>query len=86
MKASDGGTVSFAGWQGSYGYLVVLDHNKGEQTYYAHNASLLVSAGDKVYQGEVIALAGSTGRSTGSHCHFEMRVNGTRVNPEAYLP
>lgn len=86
VKASDGGTVSFAGWQGSYGYLVVIDHNNGEQTYYAHNSSLLVSAGDKVYQGEVIALAGSTGRSTGSHCHFEMRVNGTRVNPEAYLP
>ena len=86
VKASDGGTVSFAGWQGTYGYLVVIDHNNGEQTYYAHNSKLLVSVGDKVYQGQTIAKAGSTGNSTGSHCHFEMRVNGTRVNPQAYLP
>ena len=85
VKAADGGTVSFAGYQGSYGNLVVINHNNGEQTYYGHNSSLLVSAGDKVYQGQAIAKAGSTGRSTGSHCHFEIRVNGTRVNPQAYL-
>lgn len=86
VKAADGGTVSFAGYQGSYGNLVVIDHGNGEQSYYGHNSSLLVSAGDKVYQGQAIAKAGSTGRSTGNHCHFEIRVNGTRVNPAAYLP
>ena len=85
VKASDGGTVSFAGYKGSYGYLVIIDHGNGEQTYYGHNSQLLVSAGDKVYQGQTIAKAGSTGRSTGSHCHFEIRINGTSVNPSAYL-
>ena len=85
VKASDGGTVTFAGYKGSYGYLVIIDHGNGEQTYYGHNSQLLVSAGDKVYQGQVIAKAGSTGRSTGSHCHFEIRINGTAVNPSAYL-
>ncbi len=85
IKAADGGTVTFAGYQGSYGYLVIITHDNGNQTYYAHNSSLLVSAGDKVYQGQVIAKAGSTGRSTGNHCHFEIRVNGTAVNPLSYL-
>ena len=85
VKASDGGTVTFAGYKGSYGYLVIIDHGNGEQTYYGHNSSLLVSAGDKVYQGQTIAKAGSTGRSTGNHCHFEIRINGTSVNPSAYL-
>lgn len=85
VKASDGGTVTFAGYKGSYGYLVIINHGNGEQTYYGHNSSLLVSAGDKVYQGQTIAKAGSTGRSTGSHCHFEIRINGTAVNPAAYL-
>ena len=55
-------------------------------TYYGHNSKLLVSAGDQVYKGQVIAKAGSTGRSTGSHCHFEVRINGTAVNPRSYLP
>ena len=85
VKASDGGTVTCAGYKGSYGYLVIINHGNGEQTYYGHNSSLLVSAGDKVYQGQTIAKAGSTGRSTGSHCHFEIRINGTAVNPTAYL-
>lgn len=85
VKASDGGTVTFAGYKGSYGYLVIIDHGNGEKTYYGHNSKLLVSAGDKVYQGQTIAKAGSTGRSTGSHCHFEIRINGTAVNPSAYL-
>ena len=85
IKAADGGTVTFAGYKGSYGNLVIITHDNGVQTYYAHNSSLLVSAGDKVYQGQVIAKAGSTGRSTGPHCHFEVRVNGTAVNPLNYL-
>ncbi len=85
IVAADGGTVTFAGYQGSYGYLVIITHDNGTQTYYAHNSSLLVSTGDKVYQGQTIAKAGSTGRSTGTHCHFEVRVNGTAVNPLSYL-
>lgn len=86
IKAADGGTVTYAGWSGAYGYLVTISHGNGLETYYAHNSSLLVSVGSKVYQGQVIAKAGSTGRSTGPHCHFEVRKNGNRVNPRNYLP
>jgi murein DD-endopeptidase MepM/ murein hydrolase activator NlpD len=85
VKAADGGTVTFAGRQGNYGNLVIITHDNGDQTYYAHNSSLLVSVGDKVYQGQQIAKAGSTGRSTGNHCHFELRINGSTVNPLNYL-
>jgi len=85
IKASDGGTVTFAGWKGTYGKLVIIKHDNGTQTYYGHNSSLLVSAGDKVYQGQTIAKGGSTGRSTGNHCHFEVRINGKAVNPLNYL-
>ena len=85
IKAADGGTVTFAGYKGTYGYLVIIKHDNGTQTYYAHNSSLLVKAGDKVYQGQTIAKGGSTGRSTGNHCHFEIRINGTAVNPLNYL-
>ncbi len=86
IKASDGGTVVWSGYKGTYGYLVIIDHGNGVQSYYGHNSKLLVKAGDKVYQGQAIARAGSTGRSTGTHCHFEIRINGTRVNPLPYLP
>ena len=86
IYAADGGTVTFSGYSGSYGYLVVITHDNGAQTYYGHNSSLLVSVGDKVYKGQQIAKAGSTGRSTGPHCHFEIRINGTAVNPLSYLP
>ena len=84
--AADGGTVTYAGYRGSYGNLVIITHDNGTQTYYGHNSSLTVSAGDKVYKGQQIARAGSTGRSTGVHCHFEIRINGTSVNPLSYLP
>lgn len=85
IKAADGGTVIKAGKSGSYGNLVVIRHDNGVETYYAHNSSLVVSVGQKVYQGQTIAKAGSTGRSTGVHCHFEVRVRGTAVNPLNYL-
>lgn len=86
VYASDGGVVTFAGWYGSdYGNLIIIDHENGYQTYYAHNSKLYVSEGDRVYQGENISAMGSTGRSTGSHCHFEIRKNGTPVNPDDYL-
>lgn len=86
VRAADGGTVTQAGYHPSYGYLVVIDHQNGMETYYAHNSQLLVSVGDKVYQGQQIAESGNTGRSTGPHCHFEIHVNGSAVNPRNYLP
>ncbi len=86
IYASDGGTVTFAGWNdGGYGYLVIIDHGNGYVTYYAHCSEVLVNAGDKVSQGDVIALIGSTGISTGPHLHFEVRLNGTPINPLNYL-
>lgn len=89
IVAADGGTVTFAGratgYNWSYGNLVIIDHGNGKQTYYGHCSSILVSAGDHVYQGQTIARVGSTGRSTGNHCHFEIKLGGTSVNPLAYL-
>ena len=85
IKAADGGTVTFAGRQGGYGNLVIITHDNGSQTYYAHNSSLVVSVGDKVYKGQTVAKAGSTGNSTGNHCHFEIRIGGKTVNPLNYL-
>ena len=86
IKAADGGTVIKAGWNGSYGNLVAIRHDNGYITYYAHNSSLLVSVGEKVYQGQAIARAGMTGNASGPHCHFEVRINNTSVNPRNYLP
>ncbi len=86
VKAADGGRVITSGWHNSYGNYIVIDHENGKTTYYAHNSKLLVSVGQRVYQGQVIAKAGSTGNSTGPHCHFEVRVNGQRQNPRSYLP
>lgn len=86
VVAADGGTVTFAGYKGTFGYLVIIDHQNGMETYYAHNSELLVKEGDKVYQGYHIAEAGSTGRSTGPHCHFEIRVDGVPQDPLQYLP
>lgn len=86
IAAADGGTVVWSGYKGSYGNLVIIDHGNGVQSYYGHCSSLLVSAGDKVYKGQTIARVGSTGRSTGNHCHFEVKINGTSVNPLSYLP
>lgn len=90
IMAADGGTVIFAaegtGSSWSYGNYIIIDHGNGNQTLYAHCSSLLVSVGDTVYQGQSIALMGSTGRSTGNHLHFEVRIDGTAVNPLSYLP
>lgn len=86
IVAAKAGTVIYSQWNSSgYGYLVKIEHEDGDVTYYAHNSSLTVSVGDEVQQGDVIAKAGSTGRSSGTHCHFEIRVDGTPVNPLDYL-
>lgn len=87
IYAADGGTVTYAGWYSGYGYTVEITHNNtGFVTLYAHCSALYVSAGDKVYKGEHIAAMGSTGISSGSHLHFEMEKNGTKVDPLNYLP
>lgn len=85
VKAADGGKVTFAGWRGAYGYLVIINHGANMETYYAHNSKLLVKKGDKVFKGQTIAHSGNTGRSTGPHLHFEVRKNGTPVNPTKYI-
>ena len=85
VSAAASGTVISAGWGGGYGNLVVIDHGGGIATAYAHNSRLLVSAGQSVGQGSVIAASGNTGHSTGPHVHFEVRVNGSAVDPIPYL-
>ena len=86
VYAADGGTVVEAQYSGSYGNVVMIDHQNGQETRYAHNSKLLVKKGDKVYQGQPIAKSGNTGRSTGPHVHFEIRINGEPRNPLNYLP
>lgn len=85
VVASCGGTVYYAGWMSSYGYVVFINHPDGRQTRYAHLSRVLVSAGQTVAQGQKIALSGSTGVSTGPHLHFEMRIGGKAVNPLNYI-
>ncbi|RNC28811.1 MAG: Murein DD-endopeptidase MepM [Candidatus Dichloromethanomonas elyunquensis] len=83
--AAAAGTVTLAGWDGSYGYCIVIDHGNGVATRYAHSSKLLVHVGNTVSKGQTIGLVGSTGNSTGSHLHFEVIINGGTVNPLSYL-
>jgi murein DD-endopeptidase MepM/ murein hydrolase activator NlpD len=85
IDAADGGTVIFAGWNVAYGNMTVIDHGGGFATMYAHQSKQLVSVGDHVTQGQIIGYIGTTGWSTGPHLHFEIRVDGTPVNPMKYL-
>ena len=85
IVATDGGTVSYAGWGGGYGYLVKIDHGNGFVSYYAHLNSIGVSVGEHVYRGQQIATMGSTGISSGPHCHFGLLKNDTWVDPMNYL-
>ncbi len=79
------GTVTYAGYKGSYGNLVVISHGNGIESYYAHCTALYVSVGQSVDANTTIAAVGSTGNSTGPHLHLEIRINGTPVNPQNYL-
>lgn len=85
VVASCDGTVTQAGWSSGYGNCIFISHADGRQTRYGHLSKVLVKSGQKVSQGQKIALSGNTGRSTGPHLHFEIRINGTAVNPAKYL-
>lgn len=85
VMASSAGTVAKAGWGSGYGYVVYINHADGRQTRYGHLSKVLVSAGQKVSQGQKIALSGNTGVSSGPHVHFEILINGSQVNPLKYL-
>lgn len=85
IKAARGGVVSHSGWIDGYGNTVMIEHGDGLVTLYGHNQSVAVSVGETVKQGQVIAYCGSTGNSTGPHCHFEVRLNGEPVSPYDYL-
>ena len=99
IKASDGGTVVLSGWYYGYGYTVIIDHGGNLRTLYGHCSQLYVSVGESVFQGQTIAAVGNTGNieinqisrlnntgnSYGAHCHFEVHVGGTPVDPMGYL-
>ena len=86
VRATASGEVTMAGWVDGYGNLVEIDHDNGIVTRYGHNSMLLVVEGQSVKTGDIIALAGSTGRSTGPHVHYEVRLNGIPNNPIMFLP
>lgn len=85
IVACDNGVVAVARYSDSYGNYIMIDHGNGMQTVYAHMSGFAVSAGDTVTQGQTIGYLGSTGWSTGTHCHLEILVNGSQVNPESYF-
>lgn len=85
IKAAASGTVTFSGYKGSYGNMIVISHGNGVQTYYAHCSKLYAKVGQQVSQGQSIAAVGSTGNSTGPHLHLEVRVNGVAYNPQNYV-
>ena len=85
VRAAKPGTVILAAYTGGYGNYTCVDHGGGLSSCYAHQSSFAVSSGDQVDQGEVIGYSGNTGSSTGPHLHFEIRVNGSAVDPLGYL-
>ncbi len=85
IVAAEAGKVTYSGWMSGYGYTIIIDHGGGLSTLYGHNSSLVASKGQMVTRGQTVAKCGSTGISTGNHCHFSVLVNGSYVNPESYL-
>ena len=85
IKAAADGEVSYSGTMGGYGNLIIIDHANGVQSYYGHCSKLYAEVGDIVTAGDVIAAVGSTGNSTGNHLHFEIRLNGSTINPQKYI-
>lgn len=85
VKAAGKGVITYAGWLSGYGKAVIIDHGYGITSVYGHNSQILVKVGQSVNRGDIIAKSGDTGRSTGPHVHFEVRVNGNPVNPMNYL-
>jgi len=85
IRAAGGGTVIFQGWRNGYGNTVEIDHGSGYTTLYAHNSANLVYVGQRVERGDIIARVGTTGRTTGAHVHFEVRINGVHQNPRSYM-
>ncbi|MFW6029658.1 MAG: peptidoglycan DD-metalloendopeptidase family protein [Halanaerobiales bacterium] len=86
VMASRAGKIVYSGWSTGYGETVIIEHQKGVRSLYAHNSRLLVKSGQHVERGQAIALSGNTGNSTGPHLHFEIQINGKPVNPANYLP
>ena len=84
MAAADG-TVTYSGWYGGYGNLIIITHENGVESYYGHCSRLYVEEGTAVKAGDVIAAVGTTGNSTGNHLHFEIRVDGSTINPQTYI-
>lgn len=85
ILAAAKGEITYSGWMGGYGYLIIIDHGNGIKTYYGHCSKLYAKVGEEVEAGEEIAAVGSTGYSTGNHLHFEIRKNGYQINPQRYL-
>lgn len=85
VRAAADGRVTFAGWNGGYGILVIVDHGNGVETRYAHNSRLNVKVGQQVSRGQIVSYSGNTGNSTGPHLHFEIRYRNSPVNPQTYL-
>jgi len=85
IKATADGVVLVASWQGGYGRMVIIDHGRGFRTYYGHTSKLLVKPGDRVKRGDVVALMGTSGHSTGYHLHYEIWQNGRAVNPMRFV-
>ncbi|MDH3494768.1 MAG: M23 family metallopeptidase [Acidobacteriota bacterium] len=86
VVAPANGRILKAGWQGGYGYLIEIDHGNGLSTRYGHLSKLGVKEGDIVQRGQLIGLIGSTGRSTGPHLHYELRLDDKAINPRRFLP
>ena len=86
IRATADGIVTYAGWEAGYGRLIAIEHGYGYSTRYGHCARIDVKVGDEVERGKIIGYVGSTGRSTGSHVHYEVRIHGMPVDPEKYLP